>query len=193
METRLISRCKKVVIAVMVVSTFIVVASATRAITARCFWGNKEVKARKKHTVWNQMVFIRQIVYSHYKQPFRWSTVSPSIFIYIPSDSPSVVICSFPPRGVRHLYFPRSPYIPVSPPVDFLQVSLSLTHPSIVPPVSELTAIPCTTHTHTHIQRIHCSRDEWWEGTRIPLTRYSQKNRWVAAKRVKSYRPASPE
>lgn len=112
METRLISRCKKVVIVVMVVSTFIVVASATRAITARCFWGNKEVKAREEHPVEPDGFYTSDRLFSLQAAISLINRLSLYLYLHLTFYfSPSL-----PSNAVRHLYFPRSRRPSSSPP-----------------------------------------------------------------------------
>jgi hypothetical protein len=142
METRLISRCKKVVIVVMVVSTFIVVASATRAITARCFWGNKEVKARGCGTRW--FLYVRSFI-----------LITSGHFVDQPSLSLSLstshlLLFSFSP--IKRCS--PSVFSPVSSPIFLSDTHyLSSSHTSFAPPVAVLSAFPYTAHIH----RIHCS------------------------------------
>lgn len=69
-ESPVVSRCKKS-------SSRYIGWLLPELLHGRCFRVSNEVKWRgeKNAECRNQMVFIRQIVYSHYKRPFRWSTL----------------------------------------------------------------------------------------------------------------------
>lgn len=141
METRLISRCKKVVMAVMAVSTFIAVAPA------RCFWGNKEVKAGKEHPVEPDGFYTLDRLFSLQAAISLINRLS--LYLYLHLTRLALYI-SPPPHlpGVRHLYFPR-PH-----------------HPSHRPSSSPLTTGVCTYRIPVHSTRPPDSLQWCWAAER---------------------------
>jgi len=154
------------------------VASATRAITARCFCGNKEVKAGKEYPVepdgfyTSDRLFSLQAAISLINRPSLYLYLHLTFYFYPSLHQTLFAICIFPAGLI--------PYFS----------TLSLSHTPLL--YHRWLYLP---HSHApHISIEFTAVLLSGEGIRPANTveRRKPKNRW-AAKWVKSYLPASPE